>query len=52
MDVVLQVEYNNWLAGQCGGLAYEEWRISMCCAAFKSRATQPKSYRMNGKINT
>ncbi|KAK9991324.1 hypothetical protein SO802_026309 [Lithocarpus litseifolius] len=39
------VEYKNWLAGQCGGLAYEEWRISMCCAAFKSRVTQPMSYR-------
>ncbi|GMY30066.1 flavin-containing monooxygenase FMO GS-OX-like 4 isoform X1 [Fagus crenata] len=39
------VVYTNWLQGQCGCPANEEWRIQMCLATFKSRLARPESYR-------
>ncbi|KAM3687055.1 hypothetical protein ACJW31_10G047300 [Castanea mollissima] len=40
-----QVKYNNWLAGQCGCPAYEDWRMEMYYATVKGRLAHLESYR-------
>ncbi|KAK9984621.1 hypothetical protein SO802_034146 [Lithocarpus litseifolius] len=40
-----QVKYNNWLAGQCGCPAYEDWRMEMYYATIKGRLAHLESYR-------
>lgn len=43
--VILQWDYNNWIADQCGVPAMEEWRKQMYIATSKNRLTRPETYR-------
>lgn len=45
LDLILQFEYNNWLAAQCGCPAIEDWRVQMYNASSKDRRARPESYR-------
>ncbi|KAK1564783.1 hypothetical protein Q3G72_011483 [Acer saccharum] len=40
-----QCEYNNWLAAQCGGPGFAEWRDRMMYATAKNRNLRPETYR-------
>ncbi|TXG51107.1 hypothetical protein EZV62_023631 [Acer yangbiense] len=40
-----QCEYNNWLAAQCGGPGFAEWRDRMMYATTKNRNLRPETYR-------
>ncbi|BAU00465.1 Flavin-containing monooxygenase FMO GS-OX-like 4 [Vigna angularis] len=42
---LLQWEYNDWIADQCGFPYVEEWRKQMYLATGKNRALRPDSYR-------
>lgn len=42
---VLQWDYNNWIADQCGVPSIEEWRRQMYIATSKNRVLRPESYR-------
>lgn len=42
---LLQFEYDDWLATECGYPAVEEWRKLMYMAACKNRKARPESYR-------
>lgn len=42
---LLQWDYNNWLADQCGVPAMEEWRRQMYMATSKNRLLRPETYR-------
>ncbi|ESW29329.1 hypothetical protein PHAVU_002G061500 [Phaseolus vulgaris] len=42
---LLQWDYNNWIADQCGLPYFEEWRKQMYMATSKNRALRPESYR-------
>jgi len=44
-NCILQWEYNDWIADQCGFPYFEEWRKQMYLATGKSRALRPESYR-------
>ncbi|KAM4085714.1 hypothetical protein ACJW30_10G047800 [Castanea mollissima] len=39
------VEYNNWLASQCGCPAFEDWRMQMFLVTIKSKLAHLESYR-------
>nr|XP_023886234.1 flavin-containing monooxygenase FMO GS-OX-like 4 isoform X2 [Quercus suber] len=39
------VEYNNWLASQCGCPAFEDWRMQMFLVTIKSTLAHLESYR-------
>nr|ACU19731.1 unknown [Glycine max] len=42
---ILQWDYNNWIADQCGVPSIEEWRRQMYIATSKNRVLRPESYR-------
>lgn len=42
---ILQWDYNNWIADQCGLPSIEEWRKQMYMATSKNRVLRPESYR-------
>ncbi|KAK7836307.1 flavin-containing monooxygenase fmo gs-ox-like 5 [Quercus suber] len=47
------VEYNNWLAGQCGGLIYMKNGEYQCVVPHsRAESPNPSLIAMNGKINT
>ncbi|KAL2348139.1 hypothetical protein Fmac_002139 [Flemingia macrophylla] len=43
--VILQWDYNNWIADQCEFPSVEEWRKQMYMATSKNRVLRPESYR-------
>lgn len=42
--MILQFEYDNWLAEQCGCPSVEEWRKLMYVATKKNKRARPESY--------
>lgn len=42
---ILQWDYDNWIADQCGSPRIEEWRKLMYMATSKNRVLRPESYR-------
>ncbi|KAK7309041.1 hypothetical protein RJT34_05463 [Clitoria ternatea] len=42
---ILQWDYNNWIADQCGFPYIEEWRKQMYMAVSKNKRLRPESYR-------
>ncbi|KAM3734898.1 hypothetical protein ACB098_10G048500 [Castanea mollissima] len=45
VGLLWKVEYNNWLASQCGCPAFEDWRMQMFLVTIKSKLAHLESYR-------
>lgn len=45
LALILQFEYDDWLAAQCGHPPIEEWRKLMYESTSMNRRAQPEKYR-------